>query len=298
MRRPILAGATALAVAATGLAAAAITGTARPATAAVGDVPADCSVYTTAYRTDGQRLSYGYDGGETSTTEYFGDTLPWVPSAYQQLGASGDDTTIRTTEIAAHPTNGWLFKVSRELYKAEDGVWMIRTMSASQLIDGFAGTRILATGSPYLFRVTGTTLYRYKEKYVDGVFTYSAPTKLATVGWSSVNTLVHEGTRGTGSNTADVLIGTKTNGELREWTINRATGKITGKTLRSSGWASFTSLSTGFCEDHPNGRPLLAITADGRASAHFDADKSDGVATDMKGASLGSLGWTAKAYGQ
>lgn len=298
MRRSILAGATALAVVATGLAVTAIAGTARPATAAVGDVPADCKVSTTAYRTDGQRLTYTYDGGETSTTETFGDTLPWVPSAYQQLGAAGDDTTIRTTEIAAHPTTDWLFKVSRELYLDADGTWQMRTMSASHLTNGFAGTRILATGSPYLFRVAGSTLYRYKEKYVDGVFTYSAPVKLATVGWDGVNTLVHEGTRGTGSSTADVLIGTKKSGELREWSINRATGKITGKSLRTSGWSSFTSLSTGFCTAHPNGRPLLAITADGRASAHFDANKSDGVATDMKGASLGSLGWTAKGYGQ
>lgn len=298
MHRSVLAGATALAVVATGLAVTGIIGTARPASAAIGDVPADCSAFTAAYRSDGQRLSYGYDGGQTSTKEYGNDNLGWVPSAHQQLGGSGDDTVFYSTEIAAHPTDGWLYKLSREGHLQDDGTWSVTSWSAQHLTNGFANTRVLASGSPYLFRVAGSVLYRYQEKYVDGEFTYSAPVQLAT-GWGGVNTLTYEGTRGTGSATTDVLIGTKSNGELREWQINRATPtKISGKTLRTSGWASFTSLSTGFCADHPNGRPLLAITADGRASVHFDANRNDGVATDMKGGSLGPLGWTAKGYGQ
>ncbi|WP_432942781.1 hypothetical protein ACQPXM_37755 [Kribbella sp. CA-253562] len=298
MRKSIVAAATALTVVATGLGVAGLVGTARSATAAVGDVPADCGVFTAAYRSDGQRLTYGYDGGRTSTKQYRNDDLGWVPTAHQQLGGSGDDTIFRSTEIAAHPMDGRLYKLSREGHLQEDGTWAIMSSSSSHLATGFANTRILATASPYLYRVAGSTLYRYQEKYVNGVFTYSAPVTLAT-GWGGVNTLTYEGTRGTGTSAVDVLIGTKANGELREWQINRTTPtKISGKTLRTSGWASFTSLSTGFCDAHPNGRPLLAITADGRASVHFDANSKDGVATDMKGGSLGSLGWTAKAYGQ
>ncbi|GAB3816919.1 hypothetical protein [Kribbella italica] len=298
MRKSIVAAATALTVVATGLGVAGLVGTARPADAAIGDVPADCGVFTAAYRSDGQRLSYGYDDGRTSTKEYRNDNLGWVPSAHQQLGGSGDDTVFRSTEVAAHPTDGWLYKISRAGELQDDGNWTITASSADRLVNGFASTRVLASASPYLFRVAGTSLYRYQEKYVDGEFTYSAPVKLAT-NWGSVNTLTYEGTQGTGSSTVDVLIGTKSNGELREWKINRATPtKITGKTLRSTGWGSFTSLSTGYCDAHPNGRPLLAITADGRGSVHFDANSKDGVATDMKGASLGQLGWTAKGYGQ
>lgn len=180
-----------------------------------------------------------------------------------------------------------------------DGTWRIKSMSASHIGVGYTGARILASASPYLYHVAGTSLYRSTESYVDGVFTLSPPVKLAGSGWDGVKTLVYERSGGTGSTAVDVLIGTKANGELKEWRINRAAPtKITSKVLRASGWAGFTSLSTGYCDAHPNGRPLLGITAAGNASVFFDALKTDGVGTDIKGGSLGSLGWTAKAYGQ
>ncbi|MEO3929987.1 hypothetical protein ABGB07_39995 [Micromonosporaceae bacterium B7E4] len=298
MRRSIAAAATALTVAATGLVVAGVVVPAGPAAAALSDVPADCSVSTAAYRSDGQRLSYVYSGGRTSTKAYANDNLGWVPSAHQQIGGSGDDTSFRSTEYAAHPTDGRLYKVSRQ-GELVDGTWRITAMSASHLANGFAGTRILASASPYLYRVAGSSLYRYTETYVDGVFTLSSPVRLTTSGWDAVNTLTYERSGGTGSAAVDVLIGTKANGELKEWRINRATPTtITSKVLRASGWAPFTSLSTGYCDAHPDGRPLLGITAAGTASVHFDAKKTDGVGTDIKGGSLGSLGWTAKAYGQ
>jgi hypothetical protein len=172
-------------------------------------------------------------------------------------------------------------------------------MSASHIGVGYTGARILATASPYLYHVAGTSLYRSTESYVNGVLTLSRPVKLAGTGWDGVKTLVYERSGGTGTAAVDVLIGTKANGELKEWRINRATPtRITSKVLRASGWAGFTSLSTGYCDAHPNGRPLLAITATGSASVYFDALKTDGIGTDIKGGWLGSLGWTAKAYGQ
>lgn len=298
MHRSIVAAARTLTAVATGLAVTGVVVPARPASAALSDVPSDCRVSTAAYRSDGQRLTYVYSGGGTSTNAYANDILSWVPSAHQQIGASGDDTNFRSTEYAAHPTDGRLYKLSRQ-GELIDGNWHVTSWSSSHIATGFANTRILASASPYLYRVAGSSLYRYTETYVDGVFTLSPPVQLAGTGWDAVNTLTYERSGGTGSAAVDVLIGTKSNGELKEWRVNRATPTtITSKVLRTSGWAPFTSLSTGYCDAHPNGRPLLAITADGRASVHFDANKTDGVGTDIKGGSLGSLGWTAKAYGQ
>ncbi|MEE6262338.1 hypothetical protein [Plantactinospora sonchi] len=294
MRKSIVAAATAL----TGLALAGVVMPAGPATAALSDVPADCGVSTAAYRFDGQRLSYVYSDRTTSTRAYANDILGWVPSAHQQIGGAGDDTIFRSTEYAAHPTNGRLYIVRRQ-GELVDGEWRIMESSAGILASGFADTRILASASPYLYRVAGSSLYRYTETYVDDVFTLSSPVRLTSSGWDGVNTLTYERTEGTGSAAVDVLIGTKANGELKEWRINRATPTtITSTVLRASGWAAFTSLSTGYCDAHPNGRPLLAIKADGTASVHFDANKTDGVGTDIKGGSLGALGWTARAYGQ
>jgi hypothetical protein len=290
MRKSILAGVAALAVAATGLVV-----VARPTVAAVSDVPADCSVTTAAYRSDGQRLAYVYSGRKTSTKAYVNDKLAWVPSAHQQIGGSGDDTVFNSSEYATHPTDGYIYLLNRR-GELIDGTWTITKNTATRVQAGFGNTRILADGWPYLYRVAGTSLYRYTRSSTGGL---SSPVKLAGTGWDGVNTLTYERSGGTGSGTVDVLIGTKANGELKEWRINRATPTtITSKVLRSTGWAPFTSLSTGYCTEHPNGRPLLGITADGRASVHFDATKTDGVGTDIKGGSLGLLGWTAKAYGQ
>ncbi len=298
MRKSTVATATALSVVATGLVVTGVLVTARPSAAALSDVPADCRVSTAAYRSDGQRLTYVYSAGKTSTNAYANDNLGWVPTAHQQIGASGDDTSFRSTEYAARAGQARLFKVSR-VGELVDGTWRIKSMSASHIGVGYAGTRILASASPYLYHVAGTSLYRSTESYVDGVFTLSPPVKLAGSGWDGVKTLVYERSGGTGSAAVDVLIGTKANGELKEWRINRATPtRIASKVLRASGWAGFTSLSTGYCDAHPNGRPLLGITVAGKASVYFDALKTDGVGTDIKGGSLGSLGWTAKAYGQ
>ena len=68
--------------------------------------------------------------------------------------------------------------------------------------------------------------------------------------------------------------------------------------LQASGWSSFASLSTGYCGAHPAGRPLLGVASTGSASVYFDANATDRIGTDIKGGSLGALGWTAKAYGQ
>ena len=60
----------------------------------------------------------------------------------------------------------------------------------------------------------------------------------------------------------------------------------------------FTEAERAYCDSRPNGRALMGITAEGRASVYFDANAKDRIGTDIKGGSLGALGWTAKAYGQ
>jgi len=292
MRKSIAAAATALTVVATGLVM-----TAQPATAALSDVPADCSVATSAYRSDGQRLTYVYSGGKTSVDSIQGDTLAWVPTAHQGYSEAGGLDGFTWTGLATHPTDGYLYSLVRWGSRT-DGVWEMTKNTATRITAGFGSTRILARGYTYLYRVTGNSLYRYTLNGFDGVPTDRV--KLPGTAWDTVNTLTYERTAGTGTAAVDVLIGTKANGELKEWRINRTTptSAISSTVLKSAGWASFTSLSTGYCEDHRNGRSLLAITATGSAAVYFDANEKDRIGTDIKGGSLGSLGWTAKAYGQ
>ncbi|GAB2557137.1 hypothetical protein [Kribbella endophytica] len=289
MRKALLAAA----LTATGL----VLSTQQYAVAAVADVPVDCGVYMSAYRSDGQRLSYGYNGNKTSITSYPGDKLAWVPSAQQQLGGAGDTDLFISTEVAAHPTDGYLYRLDRRGERT-NGVWKMTQNTATRMKSGFANTRILASGT-YLYRVAGTSLYRYQLTWPNGVPTLSAPTTLKTTGWDSVKTLTFERTEGTGAAAVDVLVGTKTNGELKEWRINLATPTTIGSTvLQASGWSSFAALSTGYCGSHPAGRPLLGVASTGSASVYFDANATDQIGTDIKGGSLGALGWTAKAYGQ
>ncbi|GAA1569377.1 hypothetical protein GCM10009789_23530 [Kribbella sancticallisti] len=288
---------TIVSVAALALAATGVVVVTSSSGAAVGDVPADCSAFTSAYRTDGQRLSYQFKSSKPSVSSYPGDKLAWIPTAHQQMGGSGSTDSFSSTEFATHPTDGYLYLLSRQGVRT-DGVWKMTKNTATRLKTGFGNTRILAYGYPYLYRVTGTSLYRYTVNASTGM--PSAAVKLPGTRWDTVNTLIYERTGGTGAAAVDVLLGTKTNGELKEWRVNRATptSSIGSTVLRTVGWASFSSLSTGYCQNHPNGRPLLAITAAGAASIHFDANAKDWNGTDIKGGSLGSLGWTAKAYGQ
>ena len=296
MRKPILAGALALAVAATGLAVTTVVGTARPATAALGDVPADCQASATAYRSDGQRLRYRYVGGKTSTEALPGDTLDWVPTALAEAGDAGGDESFTSSSLITHPTDGYLYRVHR-VGQRIDGEMRVTEVTTKRLASGFAGTRILVSGPGlYYYRVVGKSLYRFTVNYANEPVV-STQVKMPGDAWDTVTTLKYRRTGGTAAAPVHVLVGTKTNGQLKEWRISETTPvKITSSVLRDSGWAPFTSLNLGFCNSHPNGGALLGITAVGRASVHFDANAKDGKGTDIKGGSLGSLGWTEKTY--
>ena len=54
--------------------------------------------------------------------------------------------------------------------------------------------------------------------------------------------------------------------------------------------------STGVCTAGTTPPLSMVITAEGRASVYFDANETDGLGTDIKGGSLGLVGWTEKAY--
>jgi hypothetical protein len=301
MRKSIAVAVAALSVATTGVVLVDRPSTAAvgEATAGVGDVPADCSVSAVAYRAaDAQRLNYGFSAGRpTSTESMFGDAL-WVPTAMTQMRDTSDETNIDTVEYAANARYDYLFPVVRHA-EFHDGEWFFKTQSAGGYVGpSYAGTRVLAASAPYVYSLSGSVLYRSKEVlYDDGEYGLTDPVKVAT-NWGSVNTLIFERRAGTGTSTVDVLIGTKSNGELKEWRINRATPiKITSTVLRGSGWESFTTLANGRCTEHPNGRVLLGITAAGSATVRFDPNRTDGVGSDFVGGSLGSLGWTEKAFG-
>jgi len=299
MRKSIVASATALAVVATGLAVVGVVGTARPSSAAVGDVPADCSNWTTAYRSDGQRLAYVRRDNKTSTEALPGDNLGWVPTAAVGGIDSGGADSWEGTSLVTHPTDGYLYHLKR-VGERIDGVWRVTRHTATRLAPGFAGTRILAGGRhPYYYRVAGNSLYRFKLIYSAGQPpTISVPEKMPGSGWDSVKTLQKARTGGTAAAPVHVLLGTRTNGELKQWRITEATpATISSKVLQSTGWGSFTSLTIGDCRPSlPNGRSLMGITAAGRAAVYFDANEKDGVGTDIKGGWLGLLGWTEKAY--
>lgn len=295
MRKSIVASATALAVVATG-----VVGTARPATAAVGDVPADCMNWTTAYRSDGQRLAYLRSEQKTSTEALPGDNLGFVPTAEWGGINSGGEDSWEGSSLFTHPTDGYLYLLKR-VGQRIDGVWRVTTHRTTRLAPGFAGTRILMGGgfpNPYYYRVAGNSLYRFKVTYSAGQPpAVSTPEKMPGSGWDSVKTLHYARTGGTAAAPVHVLLGTRTNGELKQWRISAATpATVTSTVLQSTGWGSFTSLTSGECFSQPNGRSLMGITAAGRAAVYFDANEKDGLGTDIKGGWLGLLGWTEKAY--
>ncbi|TDD51607.1 hypothetical protein E1263_29950 [Kribbella antibiotica] len=268
-----------------------------PASAAA-VVPADCGVWTTAYQSSGQRVSYGYTNQQTQVVSYPADTLPWVPTAQQQLGGAGDTDLFISSELVTHPTDGYIYALERRGERT-NGVWKMTRNETIRLTSGYAGTRVLAYGYPYMYRVAGTALYRHEVSYANGSWVVSAPVRLAATSWDGVKTFTYERTEGTGTAAVDVMIGTKSNGELKEWRVNRATPTTIASTvLKTTGFATFGSLASGYCQNHPTGRPLLGITPAGAASAYFDATANDRSGADITGGSLGSLGWTGKGYGQ
>ncbi|GAA0581611.1 hypothetical protein HPO96_08110 [Kribbella sandramycini] len=297
MRRTILSVGVAGALAAAGLVV--VTSSSG---AAVGDVPAGCAAVTSAYKSDGQRLFYRYERNSDQPTKVEsipGDKLPWRPAALTLGGVWGESQdSFHREEFAAHPTDGYVYRIERAAERGDDRVWRMTQHKVTRLAAGFGGTRTLVYAYPYLYRFTAKSLYRYTVVGQEGIPV--DPVKMPGTGWGSIKTMIYERTGGTDAQPVDVLLGTTSAGALKEWRFRRGApgSSIPSSVLRTTGWDTFTSLSTGSCEQHPEGRSLLAIQETGSVSWHFDANAKDSSGTDIKGGSLGALGWTEKAYGE
>lgn len=263
------------------------------AQAAVKGVPTDCGVYSQAYRSNGQRVTYGYTSGKTLTIVKKNDKLTWQPKALQQWGAAGDSNVFISNDLAVHP-NGSLYDVYRRGTNTT-----ATTVRVTRIASGWGDTRVLANSGDYLYRLTSKGLYRYTMSYSGSLAKPVSRKTVATTGWSGVKTLVFERTEGTGAAKVDVLLGTTSGGQLREWRIKQSTpSSKSAKVLKSSGWKNVTSISTGYCDKHPSGRPILAINSSGAASVWFDKNAKDGKGTDIVGGDTKTRGWTARTYGQ
>ncbi|WP_460655043.1 hypothetical protein [Kribbella endophytica] len=248
-------------------------------------VPADCTVSVEAYRADGQRLTYQYGVNRATTRIVAGDNLGWVPTGLVTIAGSGDDEAFTSQSLATHPTDGHLHLISR-VGRRVGGVRKVTEQTVTRVGPGFAGTRLLTAADSHVYRVAGRTLYRYQLALAGGRHTISAPVKLSG-DWGAVNTLKHQRTEGR----RDVLIGTTSSGQLREWRVDHVTpAAITSTVLSETGWEAVTGLGIGVC-DYPNSRLLLGITATGTASVDFATSHAA-----PEGDALGPLGWTAKTY--
>ncbi len=213
-----------------------------------------------------------------------GVAVGWVPTGLATIARSGGDETFTSRSLATHPTDGYLHLIDR-VGRTAGGVRKVTEQTVTRVGPGFAGTRLLTAADRSVYRVAGRTLYRYE--FAGGRRTISAPVELSG-DWGEVNTLKLQRTEGS----QDVLIGTTSSGQLREWRVDHATpAAITSTVLAETGWEAFTALGVGVC-DYPNSRVLLGITAVGTAVVDFEASASSAPKVDA----LGALGWTAKAY--
>lgn len=284
------------------LAAAATTLTAAPAAFAAADpaVPADCGVSTSAVGSDGRQYSYSYDAKVAKATGPFGRSIGFVPSTLQNRGAMGDVGWFKSNDYAIDKATSTLYDVETE-GTLTNGTWVYDVKTPTPLGTGWAPIRQLAFGYPYMYGLTDTGgLKRYS---------YSSPSPrptsagvVATSGWSGVRNLTYDRTvQLTSTRKADVLLATNTGSDaLVEYTVPHDTPtSITRTVLKTGGWGSFTSISTGWCSSHPNARVMLGIYGDGRAKVFYDVNGADGKGTDLYGGTVVvATGWTKKSYSQ
>jgi len=285
------------------LAAAATTLTAAPAAFAAADpaVPADCSVSTTAYRADGTGLTYRYVNRTASAVPHPGGAkLGFRPNALQNRGAMGDTNFSRSEDYAVDKATSTLYNLVFTANRASTTSPWTYTFSKQAVGTGWAPLRTLALGYPYMYGITDTgALKRYS--LASGIKPVSAGI-LRSSGWAGVQNLTYDRTISLGgTRKADVLLATNTGSDaLVEYTVPHDTPtSITRTVLKTGGWGSFTSISTGWCSSHPNARVMLGIYADGRAKVFYDVNGADGKGTDLYGGTVVvATGWTEKSFSQ
>lgn len=79
-----------------------------------------------------------------------------------------------------------------------------------------------------------------------------------------------------------MLLATTKTGKLQEVVVPRSTPtRLVVKTLRSSTWGSFDSLSTGACTSATKARVILATLPSGKSYVYYDASSRDYSARDF-----------------
>lgn len=161
------------------------------------------------------------------------------------------------------------------------------TFTMKRLSGSWKGTKSLAASRKYIYRVTGTSLYRYEIGW-GGV-----PVRgrmVARSGYGAVKTLTSDYSTAQ----ADTLIATTTGGALRQIKVRRtSTGTTTSVTLRRTGFQNFRSFTAGGCWDRPWAGTYLGVTQAGGVYAYYDSDRTD-ARVNFKGGRVGT--WAHRTY--
>ena len=280
---------------------AATLGLAAPAQAAPAatdpSVPSTCGAGLNAVRSDGKPVWYQY-ADDTASSRIVGLNLGFVPPAMQNIGGAGDDTTSISDYYVVRP-DGALLDLHREGRLRPNGTWKYTQSTTVLVTSGWGGVRILGYGYPYLYAVSGDSLVRWKATYANG-YVPIEPVTVAATGFASVRTLsVGRVVDLGGGRQADALLTTLASGALVQLTVPYDTPTaMTSTTLKATGFGSYTSLGTGWCETG-DGLAMLGITDKGKAYVYYDADATDGSGADIVGGSvMVAKGWKATAYSQ
>lgn len=292
MIRRTLSTLAAAALVATGTSAAA----APTAATAVPGVPTSCQASLRAYSPGGALAWYEYTKGAARSVAVGKNSLGWQPTAAQQVGAAGDDTSFSSTEMAT--TKGGKLMQIQQKGKLSGGKWSVTQSATTLKSSGWTGTRALvASYGSYVYRLHGSTLTRYKlGAWVDGKVTLSAGTRVGT-NWGGVRSMVYERTGTVSGRTIDVFLANDTSGRLVEYRVPRsAPSSWTRTVLRTSGFKSTRALTTSPCGT--GGRIIGAITDTNTMYAYYDPKVSDLKGSDIKGGYTGKGGFSYAAFGQ
>lgn len=259
-------------------------------TAQVPGVPLSCAGGFTAFNSSGDRYWYGYKDGQATTQTYRQKGLGYRPSALQNIGGMGSDTSFSSTDYLV--TSGGSLRRLEWGGTKSGGEWTITNRSTTTLSNSWSNTREMAY-SRYLYRLTGSTLTRYS--LVAGK--PSAPRTVSRT-FGGVSQMVYERTVGSGSYQADVFLATTTSGQLREYRVPISSpSSWRSYTLKTSGFKGFRDISTGPCAN-ASSRLVMGLTSTGRMSVWYDPNSTDYRGSDFRGGSTGTKVFGLKTYGQ
>lgn len=245
-------------------------------------IPNDCSAGSESITSTGSLYYVGYGWGELGKYRTKQKPLPFQPRqlAATSIYSAGDFSRVRYLSIdtAGRP----------HLWKQDTNEYLSTgTFTMKRLSGSWKGTKALAASRKYIYRVSGTALYRYE------IGSGGVPVRgraVARSDYGSVKTL----TADYSTPQADTLIATTTGGALRQIKVRRtSTGTTTTKTLRSNGFQNFRSFTAGGCWDRTWAGTYLGVTKSGGVYAYYDSDRTD-ARVSFKGGRVGS--WSHRTY--